>query len=316
MLDVVLIEPGAARSRHRPEGARRAPASTLRLDRRAGGRPGERAGQLRAAGHAGCHEVPTLSAPRRAFRSACSAPGRSGGPPRGCWSIRAPERRRAAPARRARRCRAARRQARSARRRRDRRRARLPARRPAQARSSGRRPRRRSRPAASWSAATPAPRRSSELWLDWRGLRRARRPRSACRAWRPGRWRPTAPAPSYGLRLPGLDDRARRGATCAAPRAAWKRSRSGADRQACGALRLPPLDHWPAGAPAARGARHAVPARRDRLDRAAARRRTCPLWCIAADRGGAALARQLALVNGRAAGPLGAGRACCWSPPA
>ena len=48
-------------------------------------------------------------------------------------------------------------------------------------------------------------RAAHELWLDWAAGHGRRRRGSACRAWPPGCWPPSAPAPHYGLRLPGRE---------------------------------------------------------------------------------------------------------------
>ena len=101
---------------------------------------------------------------------------------------------------------------------------------------------------------------------------RARRspPRSACRAWPPGRWRPTAPAPTTACACPASrsqpGERRRAAPRCLEALALWRcmSARRCATSLPAALARL--------AAPAARGARHAVPARRDRLDRAAARR--------------------------------------------
>ena len=98
---------------------------------------------------------------------------------------------------------------------------------------------------------------------------RPRRRRGAPRrAWPPGCCRPTGWALDYGLRAAraAAAARQRRGAQAPLP--------GGAGR--CADARAPAC-----AAPAARRARHAVPAAGDRLDRAAAGRATCRWWCSA-----------------------------------
>ena len=140
MLERRAAEPGARALRHRPrlrrEAARGRDGAGSTCPR--GARP--RRTLSFVPPQRGLHARADADAPRRASRSACSAPGRSGGRRRRCWSTRGPRRR-------PRRCRRRRpppgdaAQPQRSDRRRVRRRARLPPRRPAEAAWSGRRPR-------------------------------------------------------------------------------------------------------------------------------------------------------------------------------
>ena len=274
-------------SRARPAPARRATASACasivrrrrdaRLDRRARRTAGARRTSASCRRARGLHAVPPLRAETRfplgLFRA---------------WTVWRPAAqvlvyprpRRPPPPlpRGARRARRARPRARSAERRRVRRRARLPARRSAQARACGRRPpRRRTR-----RTGQPRHQRGAAPGALARLRRPAPRPasRRGCRGWPPGCSPPTRAGVDYGLRLPGREiaagaRRSAQRARCLEALALWQLTRAPVPRD---------MPRWPAGAPAARRARHAVPARRHRLDRCCRMWRTCRVWCIAARR--------------------------------
>ena len=214
---------GALRHRPRPE-ARARRRSTLAWTNVPAGGQATRAGQLRAAGPRAATTCRRCRAETRfplgLFRAwTVWRPARAT-----CWSIRASSADARRAAGRARRCPAARRSDAAQRHggevegvRAYRRGDPLQADRLEEGRA-GARDRRRA-----GAAATPARRRARSSGSTGPRAPAARRPRSACRAWRRGRSRPTAPAPTTASACPA--SRSSRPTATRSARAAWKRSR-------------------------------------------------------------------------------------------
>ena len=275
-------QPGAPRATASAWRSSRARPLTLAWSDVPARRPGDRTRAASCRPQRGLHARADADAPRRAFRSACSAPGRSGGRRRRCWCTRGPRSRRAA----------------------------APAQRGAGGPSSasraadggefdGVRAYRRGDPMRRvvWKKAAREPARAGEprhqRRVPTRALARLSTAAPRCRdveerLSRLAAWVLAAERTGAGVRPAPARRRAGAGAgrrRNAAPRS--KRWRSGTrwaarmawlETLAAALARLAPL--------AARGARHAVPARRDRLDRAAAPgapavvvRRADARWC-------------------------------------
>ena len=288
LLEVVLTTPGGARYAHRgtPAGPRaRRPQPCL--GRRAGAGPGQRHRQRRAAG---ARLAPGAAAGGRDRLPVRPVPRLDGVAPGGARAGLAAARAAAAAAA-AGQPGAGRRAARAQRgRQRDRRRARLAARRPAapggveegraQRRAGQPRHRRHRQPGAVAGLGRDAGRRRRAAAVAAGGL---------------GRWRPSAPGWPTACACPAPSCPPARATPSGARR--WSGWRCGTEP---GARSLAP--------PAARSARHAVPAGRDRLDDRCRTRRT---WRPGASRWPALIlvARaRLALRGGAAAQPLDAGR--------